>query len=331
MTETLFTYLTDLPQPDQQARGELTARVDDILRPAGALQRLDELAIFMAGWQASSVPKVDKPTILIFASDHGVAAAGVSAYPPSVTEAMMSAFESGLSTVNAFARISGATVSAVDVGIGRPTGDIRFEAAMSEQRFLEALDSGREAVAASDSDLLVLGEMGIGNTTPSAAISAALLGGDVSDWVGRGTGVDDEGLRRKRDAVHQAVQRVNGAEPGEILRQLGGAEIVAIAGAIIEARHRRIPVVLDGFVVAAAAAPLHAYNPAALQHCLAAHQSAEIGHRQLLEYVGLEPLLNLNFRLGEASGGAAVIPLIAMACAAVNEVPTFAEFFGSET
>ena len=113
--------------------------------------------------------------------------------------------------------------------------------------------------------------------------------------------------------------------------ELGGAEIVAIAGAIIEARHRRIPVVLDGFVVAAAAAPLHAYNPLALQHCLAAHRSAEIGHRRLLEYMGLEPLLDLNFRLGEASGGAAVIPLIAMACAAANDVPTFAEFFGSET
>ena len=285
----------------------------------------------MAGWQTSPVPQVDKPTILIFASDHGVAAAGVSAYPSSVTEAMMSAIESGLSTVNAFARISGATVNAVDVGIGRPTGDIRFEPAMTETRFLEALNCGREAVSASDSDLLVLGEMGIGNTTSSAAISAALLGGNVTEWVGRGTGVNDEGLRRKRDAVQQAVERIDSAEPGEILRQLGGAEIVAIAGAIIEARHRRIPVVLDGFVVAAAAAPLHAYNPLALQHCLAAHRSAEIGHRRLLEYMGLEPLLDLNFRLGEASGGAAVIPLIAMACAAANDVPTFAEFFGSET
>jgi len=331
MTQVLSTYLDDLTEPDQDARTELTTRLDDILRPAGALRRLDELAVFMAGWQTSPVPQVDKPTILIFASDHGVAAAGVSAYPSSVTEAMMSAFESGLSTVNAFARISGATVNAVDVGIGRPTGDIRFESAMTETRFLEALNCGREAVSASDSDLLVLGEMGIGNTTSSAAISAALLGGNVSEWVGRGTGVNDEGLRRKRDAVQQAVERIDSAEPGEILRQLGGAEIVAIAGAIIEARHRRIPVVLDGFVVAAAAAPLHAYNPLALQHCLAAHRSAEIGHRRLLEYMGLEPLLDLNFRLGEASGGAAVIPLIAMACAAANDVPTFAEFFGSET
>jgi len=331
MTQVLSTYLDDLTGPDQDARTELLTRLDDILRPAGALQRLDELAVFMAGWQASSVPQVDKPTILIFASDHGVAAAGVSAYPSSVTKAMMSAFESGLSTVNAFARISGATVNAVDVGIGRPTGDIRFESAMTEKRFMEALNCGREAVSASDSDLLVLGEMGIGNTTSSAAISAALLGGEVSEWVGRGTGVNDEGLRRKRDAVQQAVERIDSAEPGEILRQLGGAEIVAIAGAIIEARHRRIPVVLDGFVVAAAAAPLYACNPCALQHCLAAHRSAEIGHGRLLEYMGLEPLLNLNFRLGEASGGAAVIPLIAMACAAANDVPTFAEFFGSET
>ena len=330
MNQILSDYLTDLSKPNEEARTELITRLEDILRPSGALQRLDELAVFMAGWQASSAPRVEKPTVLIFASDHGVTAAGVSAYPSSVTEAMMSAFKSGRSTVNAFARISGATVIARDVGIGRPTGDIRFEPAMTETRFLQALNSGREAVGGIDTDLLVLGEMGIGNTTPSAAISAALLGGSVSEWVGRGTGVDDEGLRRKRDAVQQAVKRVGRAAPGEILRQLGGAEIVAIAGAIIEARSRKIPVVLDGFVVAAAAVPLYAYNPSALQHCLAAHQSAEIGHRRLLEYMGLKPLLDLNFRLGEASGGAAVIPLISMACAAANDVPTFAEFFGSE-
>ena len=323
--------LEDLTRPDNDARGALEERLADILRPSGALKRLDEIAVFMAGWQGSITPQVQRPKILIFAADHGVARAGVSAYPPSVTEAMMTAFEAGLSTINAFARISGAEVTAVDVGIGKATADIRFEPAMSEERFLEAFESGRQAVKEIDSDLLVLGEMGIGNTTSSAAISCALLGGDTSDWVGRGTGIDDDGLRRKREAVQHAVKRVAGASPQEILRELGGAEIVAISGAIIEARRRKIPVLLDGFVVAAGAAPLHACDPLALEHCIAAHQSAEIGHRRLLNFIGLEPLLDLDFRLGEASGAAAVIPLISMACAAANEVPTFTEFFGSET
>ena len=331
MTNPIPASLEDLTRPDNDARSALEERLADILRPSGALKRLDEIAVFMAGWQGSLTPQVQRPKILIFAADHGVASAGVSAYPPSVTEAMMTAFEAGLSTINAFARISGAEVTAVDVGIGRATADIRFEPAMSEERFLEAFESGRQAVKDIDSDLLVLGEMGIGNTTSSAAISCALLGGDTSDWVGRGTGVDDDGLRRKREAVQHAVKRIAGVSPQEILRELGGAEIVAISGAIIEARRRKIAVVLDGFVVAAGAAPLYACDPLALDHCIAAHQSAEIGHRRLLKFIGLEPLLDLDFRLGEASGGAAVIPLISMACAAATEVPTFTEFFGSES
>jgi|TARA_B100001741_G_scaffold91072_1_gene74629 nicotinate-nucleotide--dimethylbenzimidazole phosphoribosyltransferase len=328
VTDPIRELLKDLTKPDNEVCQALEKRLADILRPSGALKRLDEIAIFMGGWQGSLTPRVERPKVLIFAADHGVATAGVSAYPSSVTESMMSAFEAGLSTINAFARIAGAEVTAVDVGIGRPTADIRLEPAMSEQRFFEALESGRQAVKDSDSDLLVLGEMGIGNTTSSAAISCALFGGDASDWVGRGTGIDEDGLRRKREAVEHAVKRIDGASPPEILRELGGAEIVAIAGAIIEARRRKIVVLLDGFVVAAGAAPLHACDPSALEHCIAAHQSAERGHRRLLDLFGLKPLLDLDFRLGEASGAAAVIPLISMACAAATQVPTFTEYFG---
>lgn len=322
--------LASLPAGDADAAAAVRARADDILRPAGALARLDEVAVFMAAWQGSTQPAVRRPAGLIFAADHGVAAAGdVSAYPVAVTGAMMAAFRAQRSTVSAFAAIAGATVEAIDVGVGRPTDDFRFEAALSPERFDEAVAAGRAAVEALDADLLVLGEMGIGNTTAAAAISAALDRGPVEAWVGRGTGVDDEGLARKRAAVVAAVGRIEGVtDPLQVLREVGGAELVAIAAAIVAARHRNLPVLLDGFVVTAAAAPLAAVRPDALDHCLVGHCSAEPGHRRLLDRLGKQPLLTLDMRLGEGSGAMAAVPLVAMACAGVTAVPTFGEWFG---
>jgi nicotinate-nucleotide--dimethylbenzimidazole phosphoribosyltransferase len=219
-------------------------------------------------------------------------------------------------------------VRAIDVGIGRPTGDIRHEPALSPERFDELVEEAFDAVADTDCDLLVLGEMGIGNTTPSAAIAAALAGGETAAWVGRGTGIDDEGLARKRAAVQEAVRRIAGVtDPLEILREVGGAELVAIAAATVAARHRSIPVVLDGYVVTSAVLPLALTNPAALDHCTVGHCSAEPGHRKLLERLGKRPLLDLDMRLGEGSGAMAAVPLIAMACAGITDVPTFAEWF----
>jgi nicotinate-nucleotide--dimethylbenzimidazole phosphoribosyltransferase len=190
----------------------------------------------------------------------------------------------------------------------------------------------RAAVAAVDdvdADLLVLGEMGIGNTTAAAALAAALAGGDVDLWVGRGTGVDDTGLARKRAAVAQAVHRIAGVtDPLEILREVGGAELAAVLAATVAARLRSIPVVLDGYVVTAAVAPLVELDRTALDHCIAGHRSAEPGHRHLLERLGMRPLLDLDMRLGEGSGAMAAVPLIALACAGVTAVPTFAEWFG---
>ena len=223
----------------------------------------------------------------------------------------------------------GATVSAVDVGVGTPTGDIRYEAAMSERRFVDVIEIAVAAVAALDTDLLVLGEMGIGNTTVAAALARAILGGDAGEWVGRGTGVDDDGLARKRQAVMAATTRIAGVmDPIEIMREIGGAELTAIAAAAIAARLRSIPVLLDGYVVAAAVLPLHAARPGALDHCLIGHCSAEPGHRRLLAHLGLEPLLDLNLRLGEGSGAMAAVPLVRAACDAVVEVATFTEWFG---
>jgi nicotinate-nucleotide--dimethylbenzimidazole phosphoribosyltransferase len=329
VTASLRDALAELPQPDRAAAAAVRTRAANVLRPAGALRRLDEVAEWVAGWHRDETPRIARPAALIFAADHGVAAATtVSAYPTTVTEAMMRAFRAGRSTINVFAGLTGAQVQAIDVGVGQPTGDIRFESALTRERFDEITARAAAAVDDLDTDLLVLGEMGIGNTTAAAAVAAALAGGDVDAWVGRGTGLDDEGLASKCTAVEHAVRRIAGVtDPLEILREVGGAELAAVAAATVAARVRSIPVVLDGYVVTASVAPLVELNRSALDHCIAGHCSAEPGHRRLLERLGMRPLLDLDMRLGEGSGAMAAVPLIALACAGVAAVPTFAEWF----
>ena len=326
---TLHGMVHGLPAADAVATAAVHERAAQVLRPSGALAWLDELAEWVAGWHRTDRPKVERPAGLIFAGDHGVAAAeAVSAYPTTVTAAMFEAYRQGRSTISAFARLAGASVDAVDVGIGRPTGDIRFEAALTPERFEEIVTVAVAKVDSLDTDLLVLGEMGIGNTTPAAALSAALAGGETAAWVGRGTGVDDAGLARKRAAVQQAVRRIAGiTDPIEVLREVGGAELAAVAAATMAARHRSLPVVLDGYVVTSSVLPLVMVEPTALDHCIVGHCSAEPGHRRLLDRLGKRPLLDLDMRLGEGSGAMAAVPLVAMACAGISEVPTFAEWF----
>jgi nicotinate-nucleotide--dimethylbenzimidazole phosphoribosyltransferase len=324
----LHDALAELPAPDLAAGDAVRARAADILRPAGALQRLDELAAWMAEWQGTPSPAVARPAALIFAADHGIAAAGVSKYPIEVTGAMLSAFRAHQSTVTAFAASVGATVQAIDVGVGRPTGDIRVEPALSPERFEECVAAGRSAVESLDADLLVIGEMGIGNTTAAAAVAAALGDGPPQEWVGRGTGVDDEGLARKQAAVAAAVARIAGlTDPLEVLRQVGGAELVAMAAAVVAARLRNLPVLLDGYVVTASVLPLAVATAGALDHCQVGHCSAEPGHRRLVARLGMNPLLDLGMRLGEGSGAMAAVPLVRMACVGITQVPTFTEFF----
>ncbi len=322
--------LGGLPEPDEVAIAAVHARAADILRPPGALQWLDDLAAWIAGWHRQPLPTVERPVGVVFAADHGVAAAAkVSALEPKVTAAMFAAFAEGRSTIRSFARHAGATVSAIDVGVGKPTGDIRVEAAMSTERFADIVDVAWATVDALDGDLLVVGEMGIGNTTASAAVAAALAGGETAAWVGRGTGIDDATLSVKRAAVQQAVRRIAGVtDPLEVLREVGGAELVAIAAAVVAARHRSLPVVLDGYVVTASVLPVVLLAPTILDHCTVGHCSAEPGHRRLLARLGKRPLLDLDMRLGEGSGAMAAVPLIAMACAGITEVPTMTEWFG---
>lgn len=322
--------LERLTEPDADAAALVRARADDILRPAGAFARLDEVAVHIAAWQRTANPAIERPAGIVFAADHGVAVHGaVSAYPTDVTAAMLDALEQKRATVCALAHAAGASVTAVDVGVGRPTGDIRFEPALSPDRFTEIVDTAVSVIAEIDADLLVVGEMGIGNTTVAAAVAHALLGDAPADWVGRGTGVDDDGLERKRDAVAAAAARVADVDdPLEILREVGGSELVAMAAAVVAARLRSIPVVLDGFVATAAVLPLHIARPGALDHCLAGHCSAEHAHRALLDRIGLAPLVDLDLRLGEGSGAMVAVPIVKMACTAVVDVPTFGEWFG---
>lgn len=332
MSERLRTALSELPTPDDDAATAVRARADQVLRPTGALQRLDDVAAHIAGWQGTTKPSIEHPSVLVFAAEHGVASAGVSAYPSDVTGAMLAAVHAGKATINALARVVGADVEAVDVGVGDPTGDIRHAAAVTPERLDDIVTTAFAAVdrmVDRGSDLLVLGELGIGNTTVAAALPAALLGGEAATWVGRGTGVDDEGLHRKRTAVECAVARIRGHDdPIDVMREIGGAELCAMAAACTRARQHRLPVVIDGYVATSALLPLHVARPGALDHCLVGHRSAEPGHSMLLDHLRMQPLLDLGMRLGEGSGALAAVPLIRMACVAVVDVATFGEWFG---
>ena len=326
----LSSLLTDLPEPDLEARDAVAARAGSVLRPTGALARLDEVAAWLAAWQRTERPAVDAPHAVVFAADHGVAAAaGVSAYPTEVTVAMLDALEKGAATASAMTKALGMPLDVVDVGVSRPTGDLRLEPAMEEDRFDEAVRAGVDAVErAPGADLLVFGEMGIGNTTAAAAVAATLYDEPAAEWCGRGTGLDDDGVARKVEAVEACRARVRAvtADPIEILRHAGGAELAAIAGAVAEARRRSIPVLLDGYVVTAAIAPLSVARPGALDHVLAGHRSAEPGHRRLLDRLGLRPLIELDLRLGEASGALVAVPLVKLAAVSVVDVATFQEW-----
>jgi nicotinate-nucleotide--dimethylbenzimidazole phosphoribosyltransferase len=326
----LASLLTDLPEADDGARAAVAERAASVLRPTGALERLDEVAAWLAAWQRTERPAVDAPHAVVFAADHGVvAAAGVSAYPTEVTVAMLDALEKGAATAAAMTKALGMALDVVDVGVARPTGDLRLEPAMDEERFDEAVQAGVDAVArAATADLLVFGEMGIGNTTAAAAVAATLYDEPAAEWCGRGTGLDDDGVARKIEAVEACRARVRAvtSDPIEILRHAGGAELAAIAGAVAEARRRSIPVLLDGYVVSAAIAPLALARPGALDHVLAGHRSAEPGHRRLLERLDLVPLIELDLRLGEGSGALVAVPLVKLAAVAVVDVATFQEW-----
>ena len=321
----LAARLAAAPGPDVRAGRAAAARARRVIRPPGALAALDEVACWLAGWQRTASPRVERPAAVLAAADHGVAARGVSPYPPEVTAAMVSAIKAGAATSSVLAREAGVELAVIDAGVGRPSADLVRSPALSEEEFSACFEQGREAVAGLDCDLLAVGEMGIGNSTAAAAVAAAVVGGDPAEWVGPGSGASGPILEAKRRAVAEGVRRAGPVGALEALRHLGGGEMAALAGAVAEARLRSVPVVLDGFISTAAVIALEAAVPGALDHCLASHVSAEPGHRRLLEWLGMTPLLDLDLRLGEGSGALLAVPLIRMAAAAVTDVATFEE------
>lgn len=323
--------LKALPGPDLTARSRAEERNGQLTKPPGALGRMEDLAIWMAGWQKTEKPHVDAPQVLIFAGNHGVVAQGVSAFPAEVTEQMVLNFQHGGAAINQLSKTFGAKLDVVALSLDTPTADFTEQPAMTEAEVVEALLAGWNAVDP-DADLLVSGEMGIGNTTPAAALAAALFGGTGADWAGAGTGLDEAGIGRKAQVVDAGLTRHPQAIGNglEALRCLGGRELAAMAGAIARAHAESIPVILDGFICTAAAACLEKAAPGALAHCVAGHVSAEAAHGRLLQELGKEPLLSLGMRLGEGSGAALAIGVLKGAVACHSGMATFAEAGVSE-
>jgi len=339
MPTTVFSSLAEfseimaaMPQPNAQAQTDAQARDAALTKPPGALGRLEDISIWYAGWRGEAAPQVTSPQVLVFAGNHGVVAQGVSAFPAEVTAQMVMNFEQGGAAINQLCDLAGAKLTVHAIDLDKPTADFSLAPAMSESELVSALATGWNAVDTS-TDLLVTGEMGIGNTTSAAAICTALFGGEAEDWVGRGTGVDDAGLAQKAEVVSKAIA-LHGdilADPLQVLRHLGGRELAAMAGAIARARMEKIPVILDGFICSAAAAVLAATQAGALDHCLAGHVSAEAAHKQVLKELGKAPLLSLGMRLGEGSGAALAINIVKAALACHSGMATFDQAGVSES
>ncbi len=317
--------LADLPVADVEARQRALARQAELTKPPGSLGRLEEIAVFLAGWSDTGLPCVDKAKTAIFAGNHGVTAQGVSPYPPEVTAQMVANFENGGAAINAMTASVGAELDVFGVHLESPTGDITSGPAMNESELLEALNIGAGAVTG-DIDILAVGEMGIGNTTIAAALSASCFGGSGTDWAGPGTGLDDQGVGKKADVIDRALAlHRNVKSAADRLQCLGGRELAAIAGAVLTARHQRCPVVIDGYVASAAIATLFADNPEITAHCVAGHKSAEPAHTRLLAKIGLIPILDLDMRLGEGTGATLALAVLRAAAAAHNGMATFEE------
>src|SRR5882672_369645 len=338
--------LVSIPPIDENARQEARRRQDRLTKPAGSLGRLEQLSIDLAGMTGQLSPRLEHRVVFTLAADHGVATEGVSAYPREVTAQMVLNFLAGGAAVNVLARLFGARVVVADLGVDadlpnhpqlrslkvrRGTASITQGPAMSVEEAQRAIDHGRGLVLDEIEhglDVVLTGDMGIGNTTASAALICALTGLDPQDVVGRGTGVDDAGLARKRAAVRTALEtnakRIAGG-PIDALAAVGGLEIAGLAGVIIEAASQRRPVLIDGFISAAAALAAAQIAPGATGYMIASHRSQELGHAAALRELGLKPLFDLDLRLGEGTGAVLALPLLDAAVRILNEMATFDE------
>jgi len=318
--------LDDLPGPDLNAAAQAQAREPHLTKPQGSLGRLEQLAAWTATWQNRYPPRMKTPNAHVFAGNHGIVDQGVSAFPAAVTQQMVQNFERGGAAINQMCDVLGVGLCVESLDLNYPTADFSKTPAMTDQECADAIQFGMNVVDPA-SDIVCLGEMGIGNTTASSAICLALYGGTSLTWAGPGTGLDSTGIGHKAEVIGQAVRlHKEVMKDGlDVLRCLGGREMAAIAGAVIGARLKHVPVMLDGFVSTAAAAPLSALNTRALDHCKVGHVSQEPGHKTLLEKLGKVALLDQNMRLGEATGAVLAIGLVKAAIACHTGMATFAE------
>jgi nicotinate-nucleotide--dimethylbenzimidazole phosphoribosyltransferase len=343
---TLDRTLSSIVKADEKAAAAARAREDDLTKPRGSLGLLEDVAVRIAAMRGTPRPRLGPGAVFVMAGDHGVAAEGVSLYPSEVTAQMVANFLSGGAAINVLSRAAGARVVITDAGvaadipaapglygkkIGKGTANIARGPAMSREDARRSLEVGIEVFEAEYARepffIAATGDMGIANTTPSAAIAAAFMGVEPRAVVGRGTGLDDSGVERKVKAVERAleVNRPDPADALDVLAKVGGFEIGAIAGVCLAAAARRMPVIVDGFISTAGALVAASLAPFAADYMLASHASAELGHRAMLKRLGLEPLLDLGLRLGEGTGAALAMPLCVSACKILDEMATFSE------
>ena len=335
-----------IPPIDKQAAKQAQARQNRLTKPPGSLGRLEEISIQLAGMKADPMPEVSRKAVIVMAADHGVALEGVSAFPVEVTKQMVLNFLHGGAAINVLARQAGAATHIVDIGvasdfdpslpglwrrkIAHGTRNMAKEPAMTRVQAEQALACGMEVlaeIAEKGLDVIATGDMGIGNTTSSAAIVAVMAGLPVDKVTGRGTGLDDAGLLRKIQVIQQAiaVNQPDPNDPMDVLCKVGGLEIAGLAGVMIAAAARRIPVMVDGFISTAAAMIGVGLVPDVRHYLFGAHRSVEIGHQVMHRYLGLTPLLNLNLRLGEGTGAVLAFHLLEAACRLLREMATFDE------
>ncbi|RCL00187.1 MAG: nicotinate-nucleotide--dimethylbenzimidazole phosphoribosyltransferase [Candidatus Tokpelaia sp. JSC189] len=316
--------LHDLPQPDENILTRVKIHQGRLAKPQGALGKLEEIAVWLAGWKGQEKPIITRPLVAVFAGNHGVTDENVTRFPRSITRQMVDNFSAGGAAINQICIANDLGLKIYELALDYPTMDISRGAAMNERTCAATMAFGMEAIAGG-TDLLCLGEMGIGNTTVAAALACALFGGNAEDWTGPGTGSTGTYFERKRETVRKAIalHHRHLDDPFEVLRRLGGREFAAIVGAILAARMKKIPVILDGFVVSAAAAVLFKAHSQALDHCLIGHLSAEPGHRRLLEKFGKKPLLDLGMCLGEGTGAALAAGIVKVAALCNARMATF--------
>lgn len=330
---------------DDDARRHAAQRQSTLIKPPGALGRLEALAIQLAALQGTREPRVDSVHIAVFAADHGVAREGVSAFPQSVTAEMLRNFAHGGAAISVLARALGATLEVINLGtvedpgefdgivdlrLGRGTANMTRQPAMTHEQLRRALDAGRDAVqraAAAKAELFIGGEMGIGNTTAAAATACALLAVPPEAMAGPGTGLGPAGVAHKVQVIRRALDLHGGrlASPIETLRRVGGFEIAALAGAFLSCTQAGLPVLIDGFIAGVAALVTARHCDGTVPWFIHAHASTEPGHTHVLRALDARPLLDLQMRVGEGSGAALTVPLLRLACALHNGMATFAE------